>query len=319
MEKCPCGSSLLYAECCAPFHQGKGAPTPLALMRSRYSAYVLDLPTYLIETTHPASPSFVPNTEEWEKELSLFSRKTSFQGLEILEEHTTGDLGIVVFFAKLLQGRADVSFTERSFFAKHGGRWKYRSGQTLQGKAPHLMTKGQLRVLPLAYYPDPILRKVASPVGKVTPELRSFIEAMIDTMDGSDGIGLAAPQVHASIRVFILRLPKEGPKGDLSFGGVRVYIDPEVRLVEGPLWSVSEGCLSMPTITGNVSRPKEVEITYTDLEGKRLTEKAFGWHARIIQHEYDHLNGVLFTDHLLPKGKEAVAPLLERLQKRLAL
>ena len=116
--RCPCHSGKLYETCCAPYHQGAPAPTPLALMRSRYSGYALKKIDYIIETTHP---SLAIRTKE---EIAQFCNETSFDGLDILEAE--GD--DVIFRAHLSKGGKDASFTEKSHFKKVDGKWKYHSG-----------------------------------------------------------------------------------------------------------------------------------------------------------------------------------------------
>lgn len=121
---CPCGSGKPYAGCCRPYHTGKPAPTPEALMRSRYSAYALDKPDYIMHTTHPQSPHWQPDRTAWRADLSAFSTGVRFVGLRVLA--TTENT--VTFRAILMQGTRDVSFTERSTFERVDGRWLYLSG-----------------------------------------------------------------------------------------------------------------------------------------------------------------------------------------------
>lgn len=117
---CPCLSGNHYDQCCGPYHAGAPAPTPLALMRSRYSGYALKKIDYIIETTHPTLRKTSKNREE----IAKFSDETSFDGLDILEAE--GDY--VTFRAHLSRGGQDVSFTEKSHFEKVDGKWKYQSG-----------------------------------------------------------------------------------------------------------------------------------------------------------------------------------------------
>ena len=119
--KCPCHSGKLYAECCAPYHNGQKPPTPLALMRSRYSAYALGNASYIISTTHPDHPdSSLPSLQR-KQQIKNFCRNTQFKGLDILE--TEG--ATVTFRAHLFQKGQDASFTEKSEFAKIEDRWYY--------------------------------------------------------------------------------------------------------------------------------------------------------------------------------------------------
>ncbi len=129
---CLCESDRKYKHCCRPFHQGRPAPTPEALMRSRYTAYALGQVAYLMQTTHPAGPHYQPDLARWQTELASFCRSTRFAGLTILSvENGEADNGWVTFTATLFQGQKDVSFTERSLFKQVEGRWLYLSGEFL--------------------------------------------------------------------------------------------------------------------------------------------------------------------------------------------
>ena len=130
---CPCQSGKHYEGCCQPFHLGKQPDTALELMRSRYAAYALCLPDYIIRTTHPASPQFCHDIAEWTQKISKFSLHTEFKDLEILEFQDGSSFATVTFVAHLLQDKKDVSFTEKSYFEKVKGKWLYHSGQVSQG------------------------------------------------------------------------------------------------------------------------------------------------------------------------------------------
>jgi SEC-C motif-containing protein len=127
-KPCRCHSGEKYNRCCRPYHGGEAAPTPEALMRSRYSAYALGLVDYVIGTTAPGGPRARPDREAWAAEVRDFGRSTRFVGLEILGTGAEGDAGWVRFRAILEQGGADASFEERSGFVKVLGRWLYQSG-----------------------------------------------------------------------------------------------------------------------------------------------------------------------------------------------
>ena len=126
---CPCSSKQAYANCCAPFHQGELPVHALQLMRSRYSAYALCLPEYIIHTTHPKNPQFHHNTAQWAKEISEFCVNTEFRKLAILDTQEKDRSATVTFTAHLFQDEKDVSFTEKSYFEKVEGKWLYHSGQ----------------------------------------------------------------------------------------------------------------------------------------------------------------------------------------------
>ncbi len=127
-DPCPCHSGAKHRSCCGPFHEGAPAPTPEALMRSRYSAYALGKTGYLMDTTDPDGPHAQEDRGVWARELAEFARRTRFVGLEINGSGSTGDDGWVSFRAILTQGRRDASFAERSRFVRRDGRWLYVSG-----------------------------------------------------------------------------------------------------------------------------------------------------------------------------------------------
>lgn len=316
-KKCPCCSGQLYADCCEGFHKGKLPENALKLMRSRYAAYSLNLPDYIIQTTHPGSPEYREDHSKWRKSISSFALNSKFPELEILDFHENGPVASVTFVAHVTQGKEDTTFTEKSMFEKIRGKWFYRSGQLMEGKAPNLMTVGQMRVLPLAYYGAPVLRKVAEPIGEITDAVKKLADEMIETMDACDGIGIAAPQVHHSTRMFVIRDPIEDEKGGLDLGEAVVYINPELSEASEETWKGPEGCLSIPTVHADIERPKEITIEYTDLEGKKVKKRCKGWLAKAVMHENDHLNGVLFIDHLPEAEREKMEPALKRLHKRI--
>ena len=125
---CPCKSGNTYANCCRPFHQGKLPDTALQLMRSRYSAYALCIPAYIIHTTHPRNPQFSHDTAQWSQEISEFCVNTKFKDLKILHFSEDPPFATVTFVAHLTQKKKDVSFTEKSHFEKIKGKWLYLSG-----------------------------------------------------------------------------------------------------------------------------------------------------------------------------------------------
>lgn len=124
MEFCPCCSGLDYRHCCKPYHMGAAAPTALALMRSRYSAYALGLAEYIMQTTHPKNPRYQKNLKKWEEEILQFSRSTQFIKLEI--EGFGEDW--VAFIATMMQESRSTFLKEKSQFEKLNGKWLYLSG-----------------------------------------------------------------------------------------------------------------------------------------------------------------------------------------------
>lgn len=321
MEKkskdCPCCSGKPYETCCGPFHSGQLPSNALLLMRSRYSAYALNLPDYIIQTTHPASPEYSEDHQKWRHAIASFSNNSKFEKLEVLDFQENEHVASVTFVAHVKQKKQDQTFTEKSYFEKINGRWFYRVGQLMSGRAPNLMTTGQMRVLPLAYYGNPILRRVADPVLEITDSVRKLADEMIETMDACDGLGLAAPQVHHSTQMFVIRVPIEDDMGQIQLGDAKVFINAKVSEPSSITWTASEGCLSIPSIHAEVERPKEITVEYMNLEGKKVKERCSGWLARVIMHENDHIQGVLFIDHLPKEERESLEPFLKRLDKRI--
>lgn len=141
---CPCCSGKSYDKCCKRFHEGAMPENALQLMRSRYSAYVLNLPDYIVASTHPESPQYSENKFSWKRSISQFSRNSSFEKLEILDFKENKTVATVTFTAYLSQETRDATFTERSYFEKIGNQWLYRDGQLTQGHEPNLVTTDQL-------------------------------------------------------------------------------------------------------------------------------------------------------------------------------
>ena len=142
----------------------------------------------------------------------------------------------------------------------------------------------------IVYYPDPVLQKRAETVDLARPGLREFVERMLEAMEAAHGVGLAAPQVGESLRLFVASDTAE-PADAL------VCINPEIRAF-GPSVVMEEGCLSLPGINAPISRPEKVEMRWTDLDGERHTAEFDDLMARIVQHEFDHLEGVLFFERM---------------------
>jgi len=153
-------------------------------------------------------------------------------------------------------------------------------------------------ILPIVAYGDPVLKKEAEDIEKDSPELQQLIDNMIETMHNSEGVGLAAPQIGKSIRLFVVDAsPFEEDEPTLS-NFKKVFINPIILEEEGKEWDFNEGCLSIPGIREDVSRKPKITIEYYDREWNLKEEQYDGIAARIIQHEYDHIEGILFTDHL---------------------
>ncbi len=172
--------------------------------------------------------------------------------------------------------------------------------------------------LPITYYGSPILRKKAVPIEAVTDEIRALARDMIETMDVSNGIGLAAPQIGKSIRLFVLRNYVQLPDGTVGFSDPKYYINPKLSNVSQQVVMGEEGCLSIPGIHEEVERPISVTVEALDLDGNPFTEDLRGIDARVVFHEHDHINGVLFIDRLDPEAKQRVEPLLREIKKKFA-
>lgn len=153
-------------------------------------------------------------------------------------------------------------------------------------------------ILPIYTYGTPVLRKEAEDINPDYPNLNSLIQNMFDTMYHAEGVGLAAPQVGHSIRLLVIDLvPFEDDDPELAKFKV-VMINPEMLEMSEEEVSGSEGCLSIPGISEDVFRSEWIKIKYLDEHFVEHTEEFEGFKARVIQHEYDHLEGSLFTDHV---------------------
>jgi len=170
--------------------------------------------------------------------------------------------------------------------------------------------------LPLAYFGDPILRKKAMPVQEINEEIRQLVHQMQLTMDVNDGCGLAAPQVHQSLALFITCIPQYVDEKTTLPGELRVFINPKILSYSEDNWACQEGCLSIPKIRETVIRPAKVTIEATDLEGNRFTEEFHEFDAHVIMHENDHINGVLYIDRLPPKRKKELENHLKQIKKK---
>ncbi|MFA6949859.1 MAG: peptide deformylase [Lentimicrobiaceae bacterium] len=153
-------------------------------------------------------------------------------------------------------------------------------------------------VFPIVAYGHPILRKVAVDIDKDYPGLEQFIADMFETMYASNGVGLAAPQVNRSIRMIVIDTIPYSEDYPAEKNMKRVLINPKVIDETGEEWAFNEGCLSIPQIREDIIRKSEVHIQYYDENFEFHDEKFTGNNARVIQHEYDHLEGILFVDHV---------------------
>lgn len=164
-------------------------------------------------------------------------------------------------------------------------------------------------IYPIVLFGDPVLRKKAEEIPKDT-DISQLIADMFETMKSASGVGLAAPQIGQSVRLFVVdSSPMEDEEGDVPL--IETFVNPVIVSKEGDEWAFEEGCLSIPGIREDVLRPQEVTVRYFDKDWNEKTVTYDDLKARIIQHEYDHIEGILFTDHLSPfkkrllKGKMA--------------
>ena len=169
--------------------------------------------------------------------------------------------------------------------------------------------------LKLAYYGDPILRKKAAPVETIDHAIHRLVRDMTETMEANDGCGLAAPQVHHSIALFITCIPRYIDEKTLLPGELRVFINPKILAYSEEVWACQEGCLSIPGLRETVIRPLKTTIQATDLEGNTFVEEFEGFDAHVIMHENDHLNGVLYIDRLLPQRKKEIEVFLKEIKR----
>ncbi|MGL4252459.1 MAG: peptide deformylase [Fusobacteriaceae bacterium] len=154
-------------------------------------------------------------------------------------------------------------------------------------------------------YGEEILRKKALKVEAIDEEILKLLDDMVETMEEAKGVGLAAPQIGVDKRIFVM---------DIGDGIIRKIINPELEYSEETEEN-EEGCLSVPGIYRGVKRSKSVKATYTNEKGETITEEAEGLLSRAFQHEYDHLEGVLFTDKVSPVSKRLISKKLQNLAK----
>lgn len=170
-------------------------------------------------------------------------------------------------------------------------------------------------VLPIFAFGQPVLTKKAVAIEENYDDLSKLLEDMWETMYHAEGIGIAAPQIGKSIRIFLVDTVQAMDEGKEDQGIKKVFINAQVIEESGKEWSYEEGCLSIPHIRGDVSRLDTVTIRYCDEKFNEFTETFTGVNARVIQHEYDHIEGVLFTDKLKPLKKKLIGRKLESIRK----
>ncbi|MFC6859281.1 peptide deformylase [Zunongwangia atlantica] len=175
-------------------------------------------------------------------------------------------------------------------------------------------------ILPIVAYGDPVLKKMAKPIDKDYPKLEELISNMWDTMYNAYGVGLAAPQVGVPIRLFVIDAAPFAEDDDLSAsekeylkGFKKVFINAKIIEETGDEWAFSEGCLSIPDIREDIFRKPEVTIEYQDENFETKKETFTGLAARVVQHEYDHTEGILFTEKISSLKKRLINGRLKKI------
>ncbi|MEK9750998.1 MAG: peptide deformylase [Flavobacteriaceae bacterium] len=177
-------------------------------------------------------------------------------------------------------------------------------------------------ILPIVAYGDPVLKRKAHSISEDYEGLEQLIESMWETMYHAHGVGLAAPQIGKSIRLFVIDGSPFADDEDATPSDQlvlksfkKVFINAEMIAEEGNDFSFTEGCLSIPDIREDVTRPSVIRLRYLDENFKERVEEFSGLAARIIQHEYDHIEGVLFTDKLSPLKKRLIKGRLDKISR----
>ena len=169
-------------------------------------------------------------------------------------------------------------------------------------------------ILPIVAYGDPILKKECEEIDENYPNLKQLISDMFETMYKAKGVGLAAPQIGKNIRLFIVdgspfaedEEDEDDPRAEGIENFKKVFINPIIEEENGKEWPFQEGCLSIPKIRENVSRKPDITVSFYDENWELKEESYSGYAARIFQHEYDHIEGILFTDYLSPLKRKLI-------------
>ena len=170
-------------------------------------------------------------------------------------------------------------------------------------------------ILPIYVYGQSALRKPTEEIGPDYEGLKELIDNMYETMYNASGVGLAAPQIGLSIRLFVVDADVMGDEYEECKGFKRAFINPEITNKSQETVSMEEGCLSLPGINESVSRAKWVEVHYQDENMQEHEEKIEGYAARVFQHEYDHLEGHVFTDRISPLRRQLIKNKLNNIAK----
>lgn len=170
-------------------------------------------------------------------------------------------------------------------------------------------------ILPIYVYGQPVLRKVAEDIAPDYPNLKELIANMFETMENADGVGLAAPQIGSPIRVAVITLDPLSDEYPEFKDFSKVYINPHILEVSGEEVSMEEGCLSLPGIHETVKRGDKIRVKYMDEDFVEHEEEIEGYLARVMQHEFDHLDGKMFIDHISPLRKQMIKGKLNAMLK----
>jgi peptide deformylase len=177
-------------------------------------------------------------------------------------------------------------------------------------------------ILPIIAYGDPVLRKVGKEIDSNYPDLDKLISNMWETMNNAQGVGIAAPQIGRAIRLFVIDASPFGEDEDLTEEERKVlksfkhvFINAKIIEESGDEWPFNEGCLSIPDVREDVFRQENITIEYQDENFNTYTKSLSGLAARVFQHEYDHIEGVLFTDKLSSLKKRLIKKKLENISK----
>ncbi len=172
-------------------------------------------------------------------------------------------------------------------------------------------------ILPIYAYGQPVLRNECLPVEFTNQDLPKLLEDMFATMYEAHGVGLAAPQIGKSLRIFIVdTVQLEDPKKKPNFKGIKMaFINPTILEEDGVEWKYEEGCLSIPDVRADVWRNPKIKIKTHDLDGNETILTFDDINARVIQHEYDHIEGILFIDHVKPLKKRLIKSKLKKISK----
>ena len=170
--------------------------------------------------------------------------------------------------------------------------------------------------LTFCYYGNPILRKKGEPITEITDEIKGFAHAMIDYFDNNNGIGMSAQQGGQALRLFVLRRYIHLPDGKWTVSEPHVYINPKILERSKETWVEEEACMSIPKLHLPVERPLRIKIESTKFDGSRIVEELEGINARVVMHENDHINGVLFIDRVEDKYLKPAEAKLREIKKK---